>query len=153
MISLRDTVGLKQIGAIFVRDAGGLKEIAEVQIRDAGGLKLVYNQGSALAVYVPGEAYGAASSDTPVDVSTEVIAASPTGGVAPYSFSWTRTDGGVDSWSIIFPAAQETSFRANAVVGGAIRTATFRVTVTDARAQVVNSININATAENYGGFA
>lgn len=153
MISLRDTFGLKQIGAIFMRDAVGLKEIKEVYLRDAGGLKLVYNQGSALAVYVPASAYGAASSNTPVAISTEVIIATPSGGVAPYTYAWVRTDGGVDSWTIIFPASQETSFRANSVASGVIRTATFKVTVTDARGQFVDSININATAENYGGFA
>lgn len=153
MISVRDTVGLKEIGAISARDTVGLKEIAEVYIRDAGGLKLVYNQGSSLAVYVPASTYGAQSSSSPVDVVTEVIAATPTGGVAPYSYLWTRTDGGGGTWDIIFPTAQETSFRANDVAGGDSLLATFKVTVTDSRGIAVDSININATADNYGGFA
>ena len=153
MTGIRDTVGLSVISDAFARDSVGLSEIGEIHIRDLGGLNLVYNQGSALAVYVPASAYGAASSNTPVAISTEVIIATPSGGVAPYTYSWTRADGGIDSWTIIFPSSQETSFRANSVASGVIRTATFKVTVTDAQGQFVDSININATAENYGGFA
>lgn len=151
MTGVRDTTALAELGAVFARDGIALTEISEMHVRDAGGLSLVYSQGGDFGVTVPASAYGAQSSSVTTDVTTEIVTAAPFGGTAPYTYAWTRVDVG-GTWAILSPASISTAFRADAVAPGTADTAQFKCTVTDARGLAVDSIEINATAENYGGF-
>ncbi len=155
MITARNITTTKQIAAVNYRNASAaLKGIASIKIRNAANvLKTVFNPVSNLAVTVPGSVYGAQSSGSSVDVTTEIATAIATGGTAPYTYSWARTDAFGGTWTIFLPTNASTAFRASSVAAGDSKLATFVCTVTDARGNVAASITINATADNFGGFA
>ena len=155
MITARNITTAKQIEAIKARNASSvLKGIAAMKVRNASNvLKTVFSPGSTLAVNVPAFVYGAQSSGSAIDVTTEIATAIPTGGTAPYTYSWARVDAFGGTWTIFLPTNAATAFRASAVAAGDSKLAEFVCTVTDARGNTVDSITINATADNFGGFA
>lgn len=155
MITARNITTAKQIASIKVRDGSNvLKDIASIKIRNASNvLKTVFSPANNLAVSVPAFVYGAQSSGSAIDVTTEIATAIPTGGTAPYSYSWARTDAFGGTWTIFLPTNASTAFRASSVAAGDSKLAEFVCTVTDARGNSVASITINATADNFGGFA
>lgn len=55
--------------------------------------------------------------------------ATPTGGVAPFTYAWVKLSG--DDITITAPTAATTSFNASGMANGEDRSATFRCTVTD----------------------
>lgn len=155
MIKARNISTAKTIQAAKYRNAANVaKSIAKVRIRNSANvLKIVFSQGGgAFSVDVPSSAYGAQANNLTVSVTTEVISATATGGVGPYTYLWTRVDADPASWTIISPTSASTAFRANSVPSGVIRLATFKCTVTDSAGASIASINVNASAENYGGF-
>jgi hypothetical protein len=155
MITARNITTAKQIASVKVRNASNvLKGIASMKVRNTSNiLKTVFSPSSNLAVNVPAFVYGAQSSGSAVDVTTEIATAIPTGGTAPYTYSWARTDGFGGTWTIFLPNNAQTAFRASSVAAGDSALAIFVCTVTDARGNTVDSIAINATADNFGGFA
>ena len=155
MITARNITTAKQIDAVKYRNSANVsKGIASIKIRNAANvLKTVFSPANNLAVNVPASVYGAQSSLAPTAVTTEIAGAIPSGGTAPYTYLWTRTDANPESWNIIAPTSNGTAFRSNAVGVGDTNLATFICTVTDSRGNSVASITINATAENFGGFA
>ncbi len=135
----------------MVRDAGGVAEIGAVLIRDAGGLSEVFNNASAaFTVDVTPDSFGARNSTPPGGVTTSEVVATPSGGTAPYTFLWERTDAAPTDWTIIAPTSQATTFRAAAVGPGDSFDATFTCTVTDANGNSVVSGEVSANAINYG---
>lgn len=146
---------LIEIGSYFVRDASNtLVEIGEEWVRDSSNvLSLVYSKaGGAFTVDVPPTVYGGAAFTSPIAVTTENATATVTGGRAPYTFLWERTDAALGDWSIISPTAAATSFRRIAVGAGENDTAEFACTVTDANGSSVASSDVLAYVENYGGL-
>lgn len=155
MITARNISTAKQIEAISCRNASSvLKGIVAVRVRNASNvLKTVFSPSNSMTVDVPGSVYGAQSSTTTVAVQTEVATAIVTGGTAPFTYLWSLVNDYGSSWTIGTPNAAATYFRANSVPAGDTKIALFKCTVTDANGQVVVSIDVNATADNYGGFA
>lgn len=155
MITARNITTAKEIASVKARNASSvLKGIASMKIRNASNvLKTVFSPANNLAVSVPAFVYGAQSSGSAIDVTTEIATAIPTGGTAPYTYLWARTDGFGGTWTIFLPTNASTAFRASSVAAGDSKLAIFVCTVTDARGNTVDSIAINATADNFGGFA
>jgi len=155
MITARNITTAKQIEAVKVRNALSVsKGITSIKVRNASNiLKTVFSPANDLAVNVPAFVYGAQSSGSAVDVTTEIATAIATGGTAPYSYSWARTDAFGGTWTIFLPTNAATAFRASSVAAGDSKLAEFVCTVTDSRGNSVASITINATADNFGGFA
>lgn len=154
MIKARNISTAKTIQAAKYRNAANVaKSIAKVRIRNSANvLKIVFSQGGgAFAVDVPSSAYGGAANDSTVSVTTEVVTATITGGVGPCTYLWTRVDSG-SVWTIISPTSASTAFRASSVPSGVLRTAIFKCTVTDSLSRTIVSIDVNASAENYGGL-
>jgi hypothetical protein len=77
----------------------------------------------------PTELYAAGTKST---VTTDVAYATPSGGVAPYTYAWTKVSG--DTINIINPTNSWTQFQATYLDLPETRTATFRVTATDSAA-------------------
>jgi uncharacterized protein YdaL len=155
MITARNTSIAKAIALVKYRNAASLaKGIATVKIRNSANvLKTVFSQGGTLIIDVPPSAYGAQSVNETVPITTEVITATVTGGASPITYLWEAVNLFGNSWTIISPNSTSTSFRANAVGSGNIQSAIFKCTATDSRGRTVESINVDVTAENYGGFA
>lgn len=152
MIEVRNASGVaERLKAIEVRDgAGTAVPVKIVQIRDATGAAKTVWQTMSLSVS-PSLITGYASSTSSIDVTTGVATATIEGGTAPFSYAWTRTDAGADSWSIIIASAASTAFRANAVAAGADTTAEFTCTVTDANGLTATA-STDASAMNFGGY-
>ncbi len=155
MITARNITTAKGIEAVTYRNAAGLaKGIATVKIRNASNvLKTVFSQGGSLIIDVPPSVYGAQANNSTISVTTETITATVTGGAAPITYLWSAVNVYGNSWTIISPNSASTAFRANSVPSGDSRNAIFKCTATDSRGRVVVSIDINVTADNYGGFA
>lgn len=68
----------------------------------------------------------------PSTVTTGSVTASPVLGSAPFSYSWTRTDGGSYPWTINNPSSATTTFSSTLDGGATFHTATFACTITDA---------------------
>lgn len=149
-----ETNTLVEIGAVFMRDAANvLVEVGEEWIRDGSGLHLVFNGGGgAFDVEVPSDVYGAGARNSAIAVTTEQAAVTVTGGTAPYTYQWQRSDAPLGVWTIVAPIAQATGFRCAGVGPGESESAQFTVKVTDANGASVTSTAILATAENYGSL-
>lgn len=152
-MNVRDASGIDAIGAISVRGASGLAAIGFGLIRDTDSLETFFSPaGGAFTVDVPPTVYGGAAFTSPIAVTTENATATVTGGRAPYTFLWARTDAALGDWSIISPTAATTAFRRIAVGAGENDTAEFACTVTDANGSSVASSDVLAYVENYGGL-
>lgn len=149
MIGLRKSAALIE-QRVFLRKGGVLVE-QEVYLRKGGALQLISSPVSNL-VAVPSEleVYGGRSIDATVAVTTFGTTVVVTGGVAPYSFNWARTDGGGETWEILADGASA-RFRCNCAPGDEF-IATFACTVTPARGSPVTTVDVQATVHNFGGF-
>lgn len=68
------------------------------------------------------------TSDT---ITSNTVTATPTGGLAPFTYSWVRTSGSTDI-DVNSPAAASTTFTGAGLDADTLTTATFTCTVTDA---------------------
>jgi hypothetical protein len=97
------------------------------------------------------EVNGFSSAGGTVSVTTASVLASPSGGIAPYTYAWTRIDASAYTWTIGSAAAATTSFTGTNIPDGVATFATFRVTVTDAAGRKATA-DINAIVRNNAPF-
>jgi hypothetical protein len=144
------TVTRTQSGGIMkVRDATNtLKTVQKGSRRDATGLKDFYGNLTVglSSSSVSGSINRAGTGTAP----TRTVTATPNGGVAPYTYLWTRTDGGSHAWNITSPTSATTAF-STLVSTNTEQTATFICTVTDATGQSAASGAVFADCWNDGG--
>lgn len=151
MSAFRTTTALKQVAAIHFRDASNTLVDAEVgRVRNpANALKTFFDAFS--AAISPDSVTGYANSAGSPDIGTPLAFCTVSGGVAPFTHLWTRSDGGGGSWTIDNPTAATTNFTALSVATDA--TAEFIDTVTDNIGAVAVAGPIGAFAINLGGSA
>jgi hypothetical protein len=144
MIGVRG-LALDTIGDVQFRGAT-LEEIGAVYVRDASGPQLVWSRASTMTVAIPEFAYGYSAVLT--SVTSEVVAAAVEGGAGGLSYLW---EGVIDAsgWDILTPTDSSTRFRSSVAEGESV-TATFKVTVTDALGQAVESNEVSVTVANVG---
>ena len=140
------------VGKIYTRLSGTFEEVGEVFIRISSEWKLVWTEATALAVSVPADAYGAASSGSTITVTTSPITATATGGTPPYTYAWNRDDSGSPTWTINSPTAATTTLSVPVAASG-FEDAEFECVVTDSLGATVTSSLVFAGADNYGGFS
>lgn len=88
--------------------------------------------GSSIAVTLnPTSVSGFGNSGASANVTTGNVTATPSGGVAPYTFAWAQKGGSGNTWTIGSAAAATTSFTCQALAAGATDETLFEVTVTD----------------------
>lgn len=154
MISVRAPDGDRTIAAISIRTPDGDVNIANASILTPDGSRVLWSAGGTGGFAVeldPLPVWGAAASGAEVTVTTQQCTATPTGGTAPFTYLWEKTSGSAD-WSIVSPTAQSTAFRCAELPPEGDSTATFQVTVTDARGRVATPF-VTAIASNYGGLS
>ena len=75
---------------------------------------------------------GGNGADESSNITTSYILATPTGGVSPFTYSWTRLSmSGATDFYANSPSSAGTTFTATGVAEGVTATASFRCTVTD----------------------
>lgn len=67
----------------------------------------------------------------PTNVTTGSVLATPSGGIAPYTYAWARKDVSAYTWTIGTASAATTNFTCQAVEVGVSTQAIFELTVTD----------------------
>jgi hypothetical protein len=148
-LAIRDAGNVsRSIAALVIRDATNTpRTIKELWLRTPDGLKQVFGQ---LAVTVsPTGVSGSVNRAGAATAYTRYVTASPSGGVAPFTYAWARTDGGAHGWAISSPTAAMTNF--STVVSSATdQTATFACTITDATGMTATSANVSADCWNDG---
>lgn len=151
-ISLRDAGNaLRNLKAIGVRDAGNILRAPRVmKARDAGNvLRTVWQSMTAAAS--PASVAGYASSSSVTPISTSPASATPTGGAAPFTYSWEAVS--ALGWTINAPASDATSFTSPAIDPGSGEVGTFKCTVTDAAGAVAETNEVTASVTNIGGYS
>jgi hypothetical protein len=86
----------------------------------------------------PPDVSGYGNSGAAANITTGLVVATLTGGVAPYTYAWAQATSSPYTWVIGSPAAASTSFTCQALGAGTTSEVTFEVTVTD---------NVGATAK------
>lgn len=141
----------KDVGAVTrtftrvrMRDASNiLKIIQRIRGRDSGGtLRTLFEYFTASldTSVANGFDSGAAISGT---VVTDTVTATPTGGTAPYTYSWVYVSGDPEVTAAA-PTSAGTTFTANPVYDGSPFTTVFRCDVTDNAGNVVSAGEVTA---------
>lgn len=150
MLAVRDPSGRRTIAGIRMRDAGNvLRTVALARIRDAAGtLRTFYSALSATAS--PTFCSGVGDSPSAIDVTTQATTATPAGGVAPYTYAWSRTGGDTDV-NALGPTAQTTGFQVSNINPSEEKEATFICTITDAAGStaVTNAVTVRGRNQSF----
>jgi hypothetical protein len=107
-------------------------------VSGSGGIAIAFSPGSVSGYYAAG---GTAN------ISTGSVLATASGGVAPYTYAWARTDSSAYTWVIGAPTAATTSFGGQSIPEGVQTFADFELTVTDASSNTAKK-TITATVRN-----
>jgi hypothetical protein len=122
---------LKPVVRVKANIGGTLKTVVRAKHNVAGTIKAGDTFTPALSLSVTPSSIYAVSNSSPV--ISEYATATPTGGLAPYTYSWVRTSG---AGSISSPSSSVTSF-SDSLAPDNLSSGTFTCTVTD---------NLGATA-------
>lgn len=131
--------GLRTIQRLRVMHFGQLRTVKTLKVMDNGSLRLVGNfYSDVVASISPSSAYGTSTGGL---ATTNSVTASASGGLFPYTYSWSRiSNDNPGTPFAVNPSLATTTFR-----GMPDGKATFRVTVTD-------SLGTQATADVVASF-
>lgn len=154
-VAVNTASGTKTVGKIHVNTASGTKTVANGYVRTADGLEAFYQSlasggsgGSSAITVSPAGAGGGASSSSSITVYSSYVTVTPSGGTAPYSYSWSKVSG--DAITANAPTSATTNFSANLAPGDFL-SAVFKCAVTDAAGVSADSPTVNVTLRNLGG--
>lgn len=131
----------------LIRAASGLVECGNAMFRTASGVVSIGSVRALSATASPSDAYGATDAPGSPNVSTNAVTVTASGGRAPYTYSWAKTDG--DTIAASAPSSATTAF-VGSVPRNDSRQATFECTVTDAAGHSATSNAVFAIITNYG---
>jgi len=139
-IRIRDAGGLvRTVARIRMRDeAGNLRTIQRIRARDGSGiLRTVFQY---MQVTLSAYEYTKQLNSPPPHTSSAAITATPTGGMAPYTYAWSSVF--PNSTSVVSPTSATTHFNGAVANGNTINPA-WVCTVTDATGAVSDSPAVN----------
>lgn len=147
-LRVQDAGTLRTIKRLRVMQGGILRDIRRLRVMHDGVLRTVAVFADQLTASAnPTLVTGAQSSDQPITVTSNGTTASPAGGRAPFTYTWTQISG--PSGIITAPTMATTQFRATVEPFGTA-SLTFRCTITDAVGQSA-SADVEANLSNLGG--
>lgn len=125
---------LRTVTGMKVADGGLVRTIRTVKFMDGTTLRTVATFAPPMTLSIsPSPIIGVSTTST---CTAGPVTATPSGGVAPYSYAWTRlSHSALTAPTITSPSTASTSFVQTGLPSGTIEDATFRCTVTDAAAQ------------------
>lgn len=142
-LKVRNAGTLRTITRMTIRQAGVNRLIRTLKVMDGGVLRTVATFAPPLTVNAsPSSVSGTVTSSGPTTVGTGPTTATPSGGIAPYTYLWTALGpyGAPNS-----PTNATTNF--SATVDNGSYNGTFRVTVTDSYGQTATD-TVSATFNN-----
>lgn len=141
MIVIGTSGGNKTIAAITVGTASGNKSVQTGYVGTASGNKVFFSAMTVVAAPDPVTGSGIA-----INITTNAATATPTGGIGPYTYLWTKVSG--DAISINSATSATTTFTGSGMASPEERDAIFICTVTDtATGLAVASNSIGATVQ------
>lgn len=131
----------------FASDSGGVVRLAKrVFLSDSGGTARLIFANQVIVPVAPTSAFAIGLG--PITLTTNTVTASPTGGVAPYTYAWTLTGASGPTLTPTNPSGATTAFTAH-VGAGATALATGICTVTDSIGDVgIGSCVVEVTTSN-----
>lgn len=130
-IKIKDAGGtLRTITSIKVQDGGTLRPVQTVKILDGSTLRTVAELVSSLTVAITPDTIEGGGRNS--GITSNAATATPTGGLAPYTYAWVITSGTATATS---PTLATTTFRQEGIPEDTVMVATAQVTVTDAIGQ------------------
>ncbi len=156
MISIQTPSGKKNLILRGIQTASGKKNIVSGKITTPDDDYTFWSAGGdTLTVTAsPSQAIGALSVPATINVQTNSVTASASGGVAPYTYAWTETGTPLNTWTIVRPSDAATSFICQGLDdnsgAGDTDGNVFTCTVTDALGNT-GTVEVPAFASNYGG--
>jgi hypothetical protein len=155
-ISVHVAGATKAVAAAAFRDADNVSRVVALgKIRDAGNVSrtifsALASAGSGSIALSTTSVFGHVNTGISVAVQTGEVTATPSGGVEPYTYLWTRTDSALGTWSITAPTSPATRFFGGNCGPGDALNATFHCTVTDAAGNTAVSGDVAAYVSNIG---
>lgn len=136
---------LQTITKLRIQDGGTLRNILRLKVMDADGvaLRTVATFAAPLSLSIsPSPTAGSsfASAGAPASCTTAPVTATPSGGLGPYSYSWTALSG---DGTINSPSSATTAF-SYASIAPDSASGTFRCTCTDSSGQSATA-DVSAT--------
>lgn len=148
MIRIQDAGTLRTITRGSVRVAGVTRALRTIKVMDGGVLRTVAVFADPLSVSISPSALAAFAQEN-TTVTTDTASASPTGGLAPFTYAWTlQANGGGTASTANSASSATTSFTKTNVPLETTYSDTWRVTVTDAVGQTATA-NIIASFTNF----
>ncbi len=116
---------------LLVQGRGSVSDTLDVHDFGIDGLRVeISTSGGGLTITCPTYITGEVTSASAIDVTTDQITASASGGNGgPYTYAWSKVSG--ETFTINSPSSASTTFTATLVPAGHSRSAQYKVTVSD----------------------
>lgn len=149
-LKIQDSAATRTIRRLSIMDTGlVLRPLQQLGINDATNTPRPVFAGLLVDVS-PTFISGGDTSESPVTITTTTVTATPSGGIAPYTYLWTITDPSTPNWSVDFPTTATTSASCSFVVPGGFETANIHCTVTDSIGTTAVSEDVGCGVSNLG---
>lgn len=161
-LALRHGGATKAVSKLHLRHGGATKEVMRLWLRQGGVTELIYasldstgtDSGSGAGGTAPGISAdptdvggSASSSSSSITITSRYTTVTVTGGVAPYTHSWTQVSG--DVMTATDPSSSTTAFYASVPPSESL-SADWRDTVTDAGGSTA-TVDVTVQLINRGG--
>lgn len=154
MISILTSTGSKDLLLRGIMTADGAVDIGAAHITVAADDYQFWDASDYAALTVaiaPPYVTGGGASPSAITIDTAIAYASAGDATAPVTWLWEVVTVDSGTWTILTASASATAFRCSGVTAEATRSATFKVTATDARG-ATGTAQVYVEATNYGGF-
>jgi hypothetical protein len=147
-IKIKDAAGVLQtITGGKIRDGATLRQLQTIKLWDGTTMRTVAQFVPPLSVTA--SPIGADAIGTTSTLTTNSVTAVPGGGLAPYTYVWTRTSGTATANT---PAIASTTFTETGMAAEEDRSNTFTCTVSDSSGQTASVTNVLASFSRISGF-
>lgn len=148
-LAIRNAGVLRPITSLKVKHLGVVRALKTLRVRHGGSLRTIANFVPFSVGVSPPFASSVAYSATPINMFSGPITCAPNGGIAPFTYAWTKISG--DTLQFVGSSTAPSVEFYQGVGPGFYYSAVYRCTVTDALGQSAFGETL-VVLENQGGF-